>query len=96
MFVLGHILEYFSFETASTIVFMIGAIIAGYQMTIMGYKAITKRHTISPAVLMTIYLYSILLIGYPGEGVAVTFLYYIAEFLEDYAELRAQKIQSNH
>ena len=90
MFVLGHILEYFSFETASTIVFMIGAIIAGYQIAIMGYKAITKRHTISPAVLMTIACIASFLIGYPGEGAAVTFLYYIAEFLEDYAELRAQ------
>ncbi len=90
LFVLGHILEYLSYETASTIVFMIGAIIAGYQIAIMGWKAITKRHTISPAVLMTIACVASFLINCPGEGAAVTFLYYIAEFLEDYSELRAQ------
>ncbi len=90
LFVLGHILEYLSYEIPSTIVFMIGAVIAGYQIAIMGWNALTKRHTISPAVLMTIACIASFLINCPGEGAAVTFLYYIAEFLEDYAELRAQ------
>ena len=31
------------------------------------------------------------IIGHPEEGAAVTFLYYIAEFLEDYAEHRAKR-----
>ena len=92
LFVLGHILEYFSVMDglAATIVFMVGAVIAGYEIAIMGWKAITKRHTISPAVLMTIACIASFLINCPEEGAAVTFLYYIAEFLEDYSELRAQ------
>lgn len=93
LFVLGHILEHFSVMDglAATIVFMIGAVIAGYQIAIMGWNALTKRHTISPAVLMTIACIASFLINCPEEGAAVTFLYYIAEFLEDYSELRAQK-----
>ncbi|MBE6485643.1 MAG: cation-translocating P-type ATPase [Methanosphaera stadtmanae] len=93
LFVLGHILEYFGVMNglAATIVFMVGAVIAGYQIAIMGWNAITKRHTISPAVLMTIACIASFLINCPEEGAAVTFLYYIAEFLEDYSELRAQK-----
>ena len=93
LFVLGHILEHFSVMNglAATIVFMVGAVIAGYQIAIMGWNAITKRHTISPAVLMTIACIASFLINCPEEGAAVTFLYYIAEFLEDYSELRAQR-----
>lgn len=92
LFVLGHILEYFNVMDgmAATPVFMLGAVIAGYEIAIMAWKAITKRHTISPAVLMCIACVASFIIGHPEEGAAVTFLYYIAEFLEDYAELRAQ------
>ncbi|MBR0472676.1 MAG: cadmium-translocating P-type ATPase [Methanosphaera sp.] len=92
LFVLGHILEYLNIMNGILVtpVFMLGAIIAGYEIAIMGWKAITKRHTISPAVLMTVACISSFIIGHPEEGAAITFLYYIAEFLEDYAELRAQ------
>ena len=93
LFILGHILEYLNVMngTPATIVFMLGAIIAGYEIAIMAWKAITRRHTVSPAVLMCIACVASFLIGCPEEGAAVTFLYYIAEFLEDYAELRSQK-----
>ena len=74
----------------ATIVFMVGAVIAGYEIAGMAWKSITKRHTISPAVLMCIACVASFIIGHPEEGAAVTFLYYIAEFLEDYAELRAE------
>ncbi|MBQ6220581.1 MAG: cation-translocating P-type ATPase [Methanosphaera sp.] len=92
LFVLGHILERLSVNSMiTTIVFMLGAIIAGYEIAIMGWKAITKKHTITPAVLMSIACIASFIIGHPEEGAAVTFLYYIAEFLEDYSELRAKK-----
>ena len=57
----------------------------------MAYKSIVKRHTISPAFLMCIACVASFLIGHPEEGAAVTFLYYIAEFLEDYSEQRAKR-----
>ena len=91
-FAAGHILEWMSFNpTLTTIIFMIGALIAGYEIAILAYNSLVKRHTIGPAMLMCIACVASFIIGHPEEGAAVTFLYYIAEFLEDYAEHRAKR-----
>ncbi len=91
-FAAGHILEWLSFDpTIVTLIFMLGAIIAGYEIAIMAYKSLVKRHTVGPAMLMCIACVASFIIGHPEEGAAVTFLYYIAEFLEDYAEHRAKR-----
>ena len=91
-FAAGHILEWLSFNpTLVTIIFMIGALIAGYQIAILAYKSLVNRHTVGPAMLMCIACVASFIIGHPEEGAAVTFLYYIAEFLEDYAEHRAKR-----
>ncbi|AMD17980.1 ATPase [Methanobrevibacter sp. YE315] len=92
LFVLGHIFEWLSFDpTIVTITYMIGAVIAGYEIAILAYKSLVNRHTIGPAMLMCIACVASFIIGHPEEGAAVTFLYYIAEFLEDYAEHRAKR-----
>ena len=70
---------------------MLGAIIAGYEIAILAYKSLVKKHTIGPAMLMCIACVASFIIGHPEEGAAVTFLYYIAEFLEDYSEFRAKR-----
>ena len=70
---------------------MLGAIIAGYEIAILAYKSLVKKHTIGPAMLMCIACVASFIIGHPEEGAAVTFLYYIAEFLEDYSEFRARR-----
>ena len=91
-FALGHILEFLSFNpTVVTIIFMIGAVIAGYEIAISAYKSLVNKHTIGPSMLMCIACIASFVIGHPEEGAAVTFLYYIAEFLEDYAEHRAKR-----
>ena len=91
-FAAGHILELLSFNpTVVTLVFMLGALIAGYEIAILAYNSLVKRHTIGPAMLMCIACVASFIIGHPEEGAAVTFLYYIAEFLEDYAEHRAKR-----
>ena len=91
-FVGGYILEFLSFDqTIVTLVFMIAAIIAGYEIAISAYKSLVKRHTIGPAMLMCIACVASFVIGHPEEGAAVTFLYYIAEFLEDYSEYRSER-----
>ena len=91
-FATGHILEMLSFNpTVVTLIFMLGAIIAGYEIAISAYKSLVKRHTVGPAMLMCIACVASFIIGYPEEGAAVTFLYYIAEFLEDYSEYRAER-----
>ena len=74
-----------------TLTYMIGAVIAGYEIAISAYKSLVKRHTIGPAMLMCIACVASFVIGHPEEGAAVTFLYYIAEFLEDYAEYRSKR-----
>ena len=90
-FAAGHILEFLSFNpTIVTLIFMLGALIAGYEIAILAYNSLVKRHTIGPAMLMCIACVASFIIGHPEEGAAVTFLYFIAEFLEDYAEHRAK------
>ena len=102
MFALGHILEFAginpllatigSFQlNLVTIVFMCTAIIAGYEIAKMAYRSLVRRHTVGPAMLMCIACVAAFIIGHPEEGAAVTFLYFIAEFLEDYAEHRAKR-----
>ena len=92
LFVLGHVFEWMSFDpTIVTVTYMIGAVIAGYEIAVMAYKSLVNRHTIGPAMLMCIACVASFIIGHPEEGAAVTFLYYIAEFLEDYAEHRAKR-----
>ncbi len=92
MFVLGHVFEWLSFSPEIvTVTYMIGAIIAGYEIAILAYKSLVKRHTIGPAMLVCIACVASFIIGHPEEGAAVTFLYYIAEFLEDLAEYRAER-----
>ncbi len=92
LFAAGHILEFLAFSpTIVTVIFMAAALIAGYEIAIMAYNSLAKRHTIGPAMLMCIACVASFIIGHPEEGAAVTFLYYIAEFLEDYAEHRAKR-----
>ena len=92
LFIAGHILEYMSFDmTIVTIIYMVAALIAGYEIAVMAYNSLVKRHTIGPALLVVIACIASFIIGHGEEGAAVALLYYIAEFLEDYAELRAKR-----
>ena len=92
LFVLGHVFELLSFDTTIiTATYMLGALIAGYEIAVSAYNSLVKKHTIGPAMLMCIACVASFIIGHPEEGAAVTFLYYIAEFLEDYSEFRAKR-----
>ena len=92
LFVLGHVFEWLSFSpNVVTVTYMLGAIIAGYEIAILAYKSLVNRHTVGPAMLVCIACVASFIIGHPEEGAAVTFLYYIAEFLEDLAEHRAKR-----
>ena len=54
------------------------------------WKSLYNRHTVGPALLVCIACVASFIIGHPEEGAAVSLLYFIAEFLEDYAEHRAK------
>ena len=92
LFIGGHILEWLSFDhTIVTIIYMLAALIAGYEIAILAYKSLIKRHTVGPALLVVIACIASFIIGHGEEGAAVALLYYIAEFLEDLAEHRAKR-----
>ena len=74
-----------------TVVFMACAVIAGYEIAVLAYNSLIKQHTIGPAMLVCIACIASFIIGHPEEGAAVTFLYFIAEFLEDYTEFKAKR-----
>ncbi len=91
LFIIGHILEIISFNpTITNTIFIISALIGGYQIAISAYKSLIKKHTIGPSLLMCIACAASFIIGHPEEGAAVALLYFIAEFLEDYSEHRAK------
>ena len=92
LFIAGHVLEFLSFDsTIVTLIYMLAALIAGYEIAVLAYKSLVKRHTVGPALLVVIACIASFIIGHGEEGAAVALLYYIAEFLEDLAEHRAKR-----
>lgn len=85
---------YFNFFTQdkiiSGILFLLVAIISGYQIVPNGIRALFKGK-FSISLLITIAAIGAFLIGEGVEGVTVIFLFFIAEYLEDYASERAKK-----
>lgn len=70
--------------------FLLTAAVSGYSIIKYGILSLFKgRFTIS--ILITIAAAGAFLIGEGAEGASVMFLYFIAEFLEDYAGERARK-----
>lgn len=85
---------YFDFFTPhkllAEILFLSVVIISGYEIIYKGITSLLKgRFTIS--FLITIAVIGAFLIGEGAEGASVIFLYFIAEFLEDYAGERARR-----
>ena len=85
---------YLNFFTAQKnlieILFLMVAVISGYEIVNNGIRAISKGK-FSISFLITIAAIGAFLIGEGAEGASVLFLFYIAEYLEDYAEQRAKK-----
>ncbi len=76
-------------QLISQILFLTVASISGYKTIKYGILSLFKgRFTIS--ILITIAAVGAFLIGQGAEGASVLFLYFIAEFLEDYASERAR------
>jgi Zn2+/Cd2+-exporting ATPase len=77
-------------EILAEILFIAVVIISGYETVPNGIRALFKGK-FSISLLITIAAVGAFLIGQGAEGAAVIFLFYIAEFLEDYAGERAKK-----
>jgi Cd2+/Zn2+-exporting ATPase len=72
------------------ILFLAVAIISGYEIVPNGIRKLLKGK-FSISFLITIAAIGAFLIGEGAEGASVIFLFYIAEYLEDYAGQRARK-----
>lgn len=72
------------------ILFLAVAVISGYEIVIHGVMSLVKGK-FSISFLITIAAIGAFLIGEGAEGASVIFLFFIAEYLEDYAGAKARK-----
>jgi Zn2+/Cd2+-exporting ATPase len=77
-------------QILAEILFITVVIISGYETVPNGIRALFKGK-FSISLLITIAAAGAFLIGQGAEGASVIFLFFIAEFLEDYAGERAKK-----
>ncbi len=89
--ILGLYLNFFTDQKVFALIFFLTvAIISGYEIIPNGIKALIKGK-FSISLLITIAATGAFLIGEGAEGASVIFLFFIAEYLEDYAGERARK-----
>ncbi|VVB95233.1 putative copper-exporting P-type ATPase A [uncultured archaeon] len=88
---LGLSIEYVTGSTTlSHILFLFVGVISGYSIAKKGISSLLKKR-LDMNFLMTIAAVGAFSIGYGEEGASVLYLFFIAEFLEDYAGERARK-----
>lgn len=88
---IGLYLDYFtSQELLSKIIFLIVIAVSGYEIIKKGVSGLLKGN-FNMNLLMTIAVLGSFAIGSGAEGAVVIFLFYLAEFLEDYAGNKARK-----
>lgn len=91
LLVLGLSIEYVTGLTAlSHILFLFVGVISGYSIAKKGISSLLKKR-LDMNFLMTIAAVGAFSIGYGEEGASVLYLFFIAEFLEDYAGEKARK-----
>ncbi len=91
IFIVGIILERFmNQELLAELAFMAVVAVAGFEIIRGALNGLSKLR-FNMNLLITIAAAGAFLIGHGEEGAAVMFLFYVAEFLEDYASERAQR-----
>jgi len=73
------------------IAFLAATVIAGYSIIKKGLLGVIRKHRLDMNLLMTIAAAGAFATGHGEEGAAVMLLFFIAEFLEDYAGDRARQ-----
>ena len=92
IFLVGVYLDYgLSLHLVAQPVYLAATLVAGYSIIKKGLLALVKRHRFDMNLLMTIAAAGAFAIGYGEEGAAVMLLFFVAEFLEDYAGDRARQ-----
>jgi len=89
---IGLIFEFLlGWRKPAEILFIITAVISGYDIAKEGLSSLIFQKKLSIDFLIMIVAIGSFLIGHEEEGVAVIFLFSVAEFLESYAGERARK-----
>ncbi len=89
---LGLILEFvLHLRTPAEILFILTIILSGYEIAKEGVSSLLFRRRLNIDFLIIIAAIGSFLIGHGEEGATVIFLFYIAEFLEEYAAERARR-----
>ena len=78
-------------DVAAEIFFLVTSAISGYNIAKEGFSSLIFRKKLSIDSLIIIAAVGSFLIDHGEEGATVIFLFYLAEFLEDYAAERARK-----
>jgi Cd2+/Zn2+-exporting ATPase len=73
------------------IAFLAATLTAGYSIIKKGVSGVIRKHRLDMNLLMTIAAAGAFAIGHGEEGAAVMLLFFVAEFLEDYAGDRARQ-----
>lgn len=71
--------------------FVVAAVVSGYEIVKEGVSSLLFKRRLTIDFLITTAAVSSFFIGHGEEGAAVVFLFYIAEFLEDYAAEKAKR-----
>ena len=88
----GLTLEFvLKWELLAEFLFIITAVISGYDIAREGVSSLLFRKKLSIDFLIMTAAVGSFFIGHGEEGVAVIFLFYVAEFLEDHASERARR-----
>lgn len=71
--------------------FVVAAVVSGYEIVKEGVSSLLFKRRLTIDFLITTAAVSSFFIGHGEEGAAVVFLFYLAEFLEDYAAEKAKR-----
>lgn len=92
LFALGLILEFIiGWRSIAYLLFVATSVLAGYEIAKEGLNSLLFRRKLSIDFLIMVAAIGSFFIGHCEEGAAVIYLFYIAEYLEDYAGERARK-----
>jgi Cd2+/Zn2+-exporting ATPase len=92
IFLIGVYLDAVMYQhVLAQIAFLAATFIAGYSIIKKGFLGVIRKHRLDMNLLITIAAAGAFAIGHGEEGVAVMLLFFVAEFLEDYAGDRARQ-----
>ncbi|MGZ4948306.1 MAG: heavy metal translocating P-type ATPase [Halobacteriota archaeon] len=92
IFLIGVYLDVATSQHAlAQIAYLATALVAGYSIIKNGFVGVIRKHRLDMNLLITIAAAGAFAIGHGEEGATVMLLFFVAEFLEDYAGDRARQ-----